>query len=82
MESYQIKGVDSTIRETKGILEKDTNFVVTEKIMTHGNQYAKTIFEVELNGDNSSAHVTSRSVATGNSKQHFVSKILALNDCV
>ena len=66
MESYQIKGVDSTIRETKGILEKDTNFVVTEKIMTHGNQYAKTIFEVELNGDNSSAHVTSRSVATGN----------------
>lgn len=31
MESYQIKGVDSTIRETKGVLEKDTNFVVTEK---------------------------------------------------
>ena len=81
MESYQIKGVDSTIRETKGILEKDTNFVVTEKIMTHGNQYAKTIFEVELNGDNSSAHVTSRSVATGNSKQHFVSKIYGNAKC-
>ena len=45
MESYQIKGVDSTIRETKGVLEKDNNFVVTEKIMTHGDQYAKTIFE-------------------------------------
>ena len=81
MESYQIKGVDSTIRETKGILEKDTTFVVTEKIMTHGNQYAKTIFEVELNGDNSSAHVTSRSVATGNSKQHFVSKIYGNAKC-
>ena len=81
MESYQIKGVDSTIRETKGILEKDTNFAVTEKIMTHGNQYAKTIFEVELNGDNSSAHVTSRSVATGNSKQHFVSKIYGNAKC-
>lgn len=81
MESYQIKGVDSTIRETKGILEKDTNFVVTEKIMTHGNQYAKTIFEVELNGENSSAHVTSRSVATGNSKQHFVSKIYGNAKC-
>ena len=75
MESTQIKGVDSTIRETKGILEEDTNFVVTEKIMTHGEQFAKTIFDVELNGDNSSAHVTSRSVATDNSKQYFISKI-------
>ena len=75
MESTQIKGVDSTIRETKGILEEDTNFVVTEKIMTHGEQFAKTIFDVELNGENSSAHVTSRSVATDNSKQYFISKI-------
>ncbi len=49
MESIQIKGVDSTIRVTKGILEKDTNFVVTEKIMTHGSQYAETEFEVSLN---------------------------------
>ena len=31
MESTQIKGVDSTIRETKGVLEENTNFVVTEK---------------------------------------------------
>ena len=75
MESIQIKGVDSTIRTTKGVLEENTNFVVTEKIMTHGEQYAKTIFDVELNGENSSTHVTSRSVATQNSKQYFVSKI-------
>ena len=75
MESIQIKGVDSTIRETKGILEENTNFVVTEKIMTHDEQFAKTIFDVELNGENSSAHVTSRSVATDNSKQYFISKI-------
>lgn len=75
MNSVQIKGVDSTIRETKGVLDADTNFVVSEKIMTHGNQYAKTIFDVELNGENSSTHVTSRSVATDNSEQYFVSKI-------
>lgn len=75
MNSVQIKGVDSTIRETKGVLEEDTNFVVSEKIMTHGNQYAKTIFDVQLNGDNSSTHVTSRSVATENSEQQFTSKI-------
>ena len=75
MESTQIKGVDSTIRETNGELEANTNLVVTEKIMTHGNQYAKTIFNVNLNGENSSAHVTSRSVATENSEQYFISKI-------
>lgn len=75
MESSQIKGVDSTIRETKGELDSDTNFVVSEKIMTHGNQYAKTIFDVKLNGENASTHVTSRSVATENSEQFFVSKI-------
>ena len=44
MESVQIKGVSSTIRETKGVLANDTNFVVTEKIMTDGSQYAKTVY--------------------------------------
>lgn len=81
MESSQIKGVDSTIRETKGELGKDTNFVVSEKIMTHGSQFAKTIFNVELNGENSSTHVTSRSVATDDSEQYFVSKIYGNNKC-
>ena len=81
MESTQIKGVDSTIRETKGVLEEGANFVVTEKIMTHGEQFAKTIFNVELNGDNSSTHVTSRSVAKDNSKQYFISKIYGNAKC-
>ena len=81
MESSQIKGVDSTIRETKGVLEEDTNFVVSEKIMTNGTQTAKTIFDVQLNGDNSSTHVTSRSVAADNSKQEFVSKIYGNEKC-
>jgi len=81
MESSQIKGVDSTIRETKGELAENTNFVVSEKIMTHGNQYAKTIFDVKLNGENASTHVTSRSVATDNSEQFFVSKIYGNTKC-
>ncbi len=81
MDSVQIKGVDSTIRETKGVLAENTNFVVTEKIMTHGNQTAKTTFDVELNGENSSTHVTSRSVAADNSKQEFVSKIYGNEKC-
>ena len=81
MESSQIKGVDSTIRETKGVLEDNTNFIVTEKIMTHGVQKAETIFDVELNGENASTHVTSRSVATDESYQHFKSKIYGNTKC-
>ena len=81
MESTQIKGVDSTVRETKGELQENTNFVVTEKIMTHGEQWAKTIFDVQLNGENSSTHVTSRSVATDNSKQEFISKVYGNTKC-
>lgn len=81
MDSVQIKGVDSTVRVTKGVLEDNTNFVVSEKILTHGEQLAKTSFEVELNGENSSTKVTSRSVATENSKQEFSSKVVGNNKC-
>lgn len=81
MDSVQIKGVDSTIRTTKGVLEKNSNFIVVEKIMTHGNQFAKTSFEVELNGENSSTKVTSRSVATEKSSQEFYSKVIGNTTC-
>lgn len=81
MESYQIKGVDSTIRETRGELEDNATFLVTEKIMTAGEQFAKTIFDVKLNGDNSSTDVISRSVATEKSSQEFISKIYGNASC-
>lgn len=81
MESAQIKGVDSTIRTTKGELEEDATFIVTEKIMTHGKQIAKTIFDVKLNGEKSTTKVTSRSVATENSVQEFISKVSGNTEC-
>ena len=81
MDSVQIEGVDSTIRETVANLEENSSFIVTEKIMTHQKQYAKTIFEVNLNGENSSTHVTSRSVAKENSKQEFYSNIIGNRKC-
>jgi len=81
MDSVQIKGVDSTVRVTKGVLEENSNFIVSEKILTHGNQFAKTAFEVELNGENTSTKVTSRSVATENSKQEFSSKVIGNDKC-
>ncbi len=81
MESTQIKGIDSTDRVTKGFLDKDAYFEVRESIMTHGKQYAKTDFVVELNGENSSANVISRSVARDKSKQEFASTIEGNTAC-
>lgn len=81
MDSVQIKGVDSTIRVTNGVLEENSNLIVSEKILTHGEQFAKTSFTVELNGENASTKVTSRSVATENSKQEFSSKVIGNNKC-
>ncbi len=75
METAQIKGVDSTNRITKAKLSKNATLTVHEKIMTHGEQYARTEFEVELNGENSGAHVVSRSVAADRSSQEFISRV-------
>ena len=81
MDIVQIKGVDSTERVTKGELEENSNLVISEKIMTHGNQYAKTVFEVNLNGEKSSTHVVSRSVAIDDSRQEFISNIYGNSEC-
>ena len=81
METVQIKGVDSTVRITKGDIGKNATFIVKEKIMTHGTQIAKTEFEVNLNGENASTNVISRSVAKDNSKQEFISKVYGNNKC-
>ena len=81
METTQIKGVDSTKRTTRAILEDNATLVIKEKIMTHGSQFAETEFEVDLNGENSSTNVISRSVAKDNSKQVFLSKINGNNKC-
>ena len=81
METAQIKGVDSTDRTTKAVLGDNATLIVHEKLMTHGNQYAKTTFEVELNGENSGTHVVSRAVARDNSHQIFISNIHGNNKC-
>lgn len=81
METVQIKGVDSTVRTTNGILDDSSSLIITERIMTHDNQTAKTIFNVELNGKSSSTTVTSRSIAKGSSTQEFISNIIGNNEC-
>lgn len=75
METTQIKGIDSTNRVTRGDLAKGAHLEIREKIMTHGKQYARTDFDVDLNGEGCSANVISRSVAKDESKQEFFSNI-------
>ncbi len=67
METTQIKGVDSTIRDTSADLKDGATLIIKEKIMTHEKQYAETNFEVDLNGVDCHADVVSRSVAKGSS---------------
>lgn len=81
MELAQIRGIDSTDRNTESTLQKNATLIVKEKLMTHGTQYAKTNFLVNLDGEDSSANVVSRSVAKEQSKQLFVSKIVGNNKC-
>ena len=81
METAQIKGVDSTERKTEAVLEDRSTLIIHEKIMTHGEQFARTSFKVELNGQDCGTHVVSRSVAKGHSHQQFLSNVRGNNAC-
>ncbi len=81
MDSVQIKGVDDTLRITKADLDDDTTLEISEKILTTGKETAKTEFIVNLNGENASVRVTSRSVAEGSSYQEFISNITGNTKC-
>lgn len=81
METVQIKGVDSTDRITRATLAENATLTVKENLMTHGSQTARTEFEVNMNGENCSAHVISRSVAKDKSHQLFVSRVCGNAPC-
>lgn len=81
MEMVQIKGVDSTNRVTNANLKKDAKLVVHERLMTHGNQNAISVYKVVLDEEGSSADVVSRSVARDNSYQKLDLCILGNAAC-
>lgn len=81
METVQIKGVDSTKRSTDAKLADGAKLVITERLMTHGIQYAESSFNVDLNGDGSSANLISRAVARDDSRQLFLARINGNNRC-
>ena len=81
LDTAQIKGVDSTVRETTVELEENAKLYVTERLMTEGEQNAESNMEVRLNGKDSSAQIVSRSGGKGHSVQTFHPKAVGNNKC-
>jgi Fe-S cluster assembly scaffold protein SufB len=81
MDTTQIKGIDSTYRKTKIVVAKDGNAVVTEKLLTHGDQIAESDMDLILDGENANGRIISRSVAQNDSKQIFRPCITGRADC-
>ena len=81
MEMVQIKGVDSTHRTTLAELKRNAKLIVRERLMTHGQQNAVSVYKVMLNEEGSSADVVSRSVARDDSYQKLDLCILGNADC-
>ena len=81
MESVQIRGVDSTKRETKVVVGPNAEAVITEKLLTHGEQTAESDMEIILDGEGASGRVVSRSVAQDHSQQVFYPKMTGNAKC-
>ena len=75
MDTSQIRGVDDTKRFTKVVVGRGAEVVISEKLLTHGEQSAVSDMEVELNGDGAKASITSRSVAKEQSHQVFYPRL-------
>ncbi len=71
MDTTQIRGIDSTKRYTKIVCGPGAEAVITERLLTHGDQVAESDMEIVLDGNDSKGRVISRSVAQGSSSQIF-----------
>ncbi|MCI8910375.1 MAG: SufD family Fe-S cluster assembly protein [Oscillibacter sp.] len=81
METVQIRGIDSTKRDTKIICGKDAEAVVTERLLTHGDQVAESDMEIVLDGEGARGRVISRSVAQDCSSQVFYPRMVGNAAC-
>ena len=81
LDTAQIKGVDSSVRETDIQMAAGAKLYVTERLMTHDKQTAVSNMEIQMNGEGSSAKIASRSVAKGESVQTFHPKAIGNSAC-
>lgn len=75
MDTMQIGGVTSTNRLTTAKLGAGAKLVIRERLLTDGDETAKSDFSVSLDGEDSGVDLVSRSVAKGNSYQEYHSVI-------
>ena len=75
MDTVQLSGVDKTTRTTRGKLGARAKLIIRERIMTDGDEIAKTDFEVSMDGEDAGVDLISRSVAKDNSYQEYHSVI-------
>ena len=76
MDTTQIRGVDSTKRDTRIVCGKGAEAIVTERLLTHGDQIAESDMEIVLDGEDSKGRVISRSVAQDESNQVFYPRMV------
>lgn len=81
MDTAQIGGIDSTRRDTKFFLQAGAEVVVTERLMTHGEQTASSDMYIEMNGEDAKCRVISRSVAKDTSVQNFHPRVIGNTAC-
>ena len=81
METTQIRGIDSTLRKTRIVCGKGAEAVVTERLLTHGEQHAESDMVIELIGEGAKGRVISRSVAQDSSSQVFYPQMVGNAQC-
>ena len=81
MQTTQLRGVDSTERYTKVVVGKNAEIVITEKLLTHGDQHAESEMDVVLAGEGANGRIISRSVAQGTSEQIFYPRMVGEAAC-
>lgn len=74
METAQISGIDNSVRSTEAVLNNNSSLNIKETLMSDNNESIETRFNIKLQGKNSSADISSKSVARKNSSQRFYSK--------
>ena len=81
LETVQIRGVDSTKRYTRVEMDSDSEAVITERLLTHGDQYAESKMDVIMRGEGARTRVISRSVAQDESVQVFYPQVEGEGPC-
>ncbi len=78
MDTVQLGGVSRTTRKTRAVLQKNARLLVRERIMTNGDEFARTDFVVRLEGEGSAADLAG---GPGPFRQEFASTIRGNAPC-